>query len=98
MVTSPPEQESIPLGFKPKPYDEKTAEENPKKTEASSQKSEASQTGHPRSETESTLETPPNLSQMIPPLSSNILVDIPKTTGETQSTELGNPITSLTPL
>ena len=35
---------------------------------------------------------------MIPPLSSTIHADIPKTTGETQSTELGNPIASLTPL
>jgi hypothetical protein len=35
---------------------------------------------------------------MIPPLSSTIPIDIPKTAGETQSSELGNPITSLTPL
>jgi len=98
MVTSPPEQEIIPLGFKLKLSDERTAKENPKKIEASSQKEEVSQTEHPRSETDSMLKTPPKLSQMIPPLSSIIPVDIPKTAGETQSTELGSPITSLTPL
>jgi hypothetical protein len=49
-------------------------------------------------ETKVSLETPSKLSQMIPLLSSTILADIPKTAGETQSSELGSPITSLTPL
>jgi hypothetical protein len=35
---------------------------------------------------------------MIPPLSSTIPAHIPKTAGETQPSELGSPITSLTPL
>jgi hypothetical protein len=86
-TTPPPVQEGIPPGFGSEAQDKGTAEENPKKTEASSQKEEAPQT-----------ETPPKSSQMTPPLSSTIPADIPKTTGETQSTELGSPIASLTPL
>jgi hypothetical protein len=79
-------------------HDKETAEENPKKTEVSSQKAEASQSKNPGSETSSKSETPSKSSQTIPPSSSTIPVDIPKTAGETQSSELGSPIASLTPI
>jgi hypothetical protein len=49
-------------------------------------------------EIEVRLATPSKSSQIIPPLSSTIPTNIPKTTRETQSSELGIPIISLTPL
>ena len=64
----------------------------------SSQKPEASQSKNPGSETRSKSETPSKLSQIIPPSSSTIPVDVPKTTRETQSSEFGIPIPSLTPI
>jgi hypothetical protein len=97
-ITPPSEQESIPPGFEPKSLDKETTEENPKNIEVSSQRSETSQTEHPESETEFKSETPLKSDQMIPPLSSTIPADIPKTTEGTQFTELGSPITTLTPL
>jgi hypothetical protein len=97
--TNPPsEQESIPPGFELKSLDKRTTEENPKNSEVPSQRSETSQTEHPGSETDSKSETPLKPNQMIPPSSSTIPVDTPKTTEGTQLTELGSPITTLTPL
>jgi hypothetical protein len=97
-TTPPPAQESTPPGFGSEVQDKENTEENPKETETSSQKEEVPQTENPGSETEKGSETPPKSSKSIPPSSSTIHTDIPKTTGETKSTELGSPITSLTPL
>jgi hypothetical protein len=97
-TTPPPAQGSIPPGFRSETHDKGIAEENLKKTEASSQKAEASPTEHPKLEPEVRFKTHSKSSQMIPLLSSDIPTDIPKIGGETQSSELGSPITSLTPL
>jgi hypothetical protein len=97
-TTPPLAQENTPLGFISEAHDKETAEENPKKTEASSQKAETSQSKNPRSKTSSKSETPSKSNQTSPPSSSTIPVDIPKTAGETQSSELGRPIASLTPI
>jgi hypothetical protein len=73
-------------------------EEIPQETEMSSQKIEVPQKDNPGSKTEKRSETPPESGKSTPPSSSNIPVDIPEKVGETPSTELGSPITSLTPL
>jgi hypothetical protein len=97
-TTSPPEQENIPPGFGQKAQNKADTEENPQEVEGSSQNKEVPQTENPGVEAEKASETPPESSQSTPPSPSTIHIDTPKTTGETKSTELGNPITSLTPL
>jgi hypothetical protein len=64
----------------------------------SSQKVEVTKIENPGTKIEKRSETPPKSSKSIPPSSSTIHTDIPKTIGETKSTELGSPIASLTPL
>jgi hypothetical protein len=97
-ITSPLQQEEIPLGFKSKSQDKETTKENPKNPKGSSQRSETLWIEHPGSETRFMFETPLKLNQMIPLLSSTIPADTPKTAEGTQFTELGSPITTLTPL
>jgi len=97
-ITSPSEQEEIPLGFESKSQDKGTTKEHPKNTEKSPQRSETSQTKHPGSETNYKSKTHLKCDQTISPSSSIILADSPKTVEGTQLTELGSPIVSLNPL
>jgi hypothetical protein len=98
-ATTPPlEQENTPPGFGQKAQDKADTEENPQGAKRSSQNEEVPQIENPGVETERRSGTPPKSSQSTPPSSSTVHVDTPKTTGETKSTELDNPIASLTPL
>jgi hypothetical protein len=76
--------------------DKVNIEENPPKTETSSQNAKIPQTENPGEEIERGSETSPKSSKSIPLSSSTVHTDTPKTIGETKSTELCSPITSLT--
>jgi hypothetical protein len=91
-------KKTLPQVSDKKAQDKEDTEENPQGAEGSSQNKEVPQTENPGEETERRSGTPPESSQSTPPSSSTVHVDTPKTTGETKSTELGNPIASLTPL
>jgi hypothetical protein len=94
----PPEQEKTPPGFGHKVQDKADTKENPQGAKGSSQNKEVPQTEKPGEERERRSGTPPESSKSTPPSSSIVHVDTSKTTREIKSTELGNPISSLTPL
>jgi hypothetical protein len=86
-TTPPPEQEGPPLGFETELQDTTAAKGNMKEIEIPSQETEVPQTKKSESRKDKELETSPEIPE-----------DFPKKIGGTTSTELGSPITYLTPL
>jgi hypothetical protein len=97
-IITPPEQGSIPPGFEPKSSGKQTTEESPKNPEVSSQGLETSQAEHLESQTKVQSETPLKQNQVIPPLSPTTPADTSRAIEGMQFTEVGSPITTLTPL
>ena len=87
MLTSSPEQETIPPGFETIIQDKSSDKDKLKDSEIPSQNTEVSQTKKPQTEKGKGAETSPI-----------DLNDIPENVGGTTSQELGSPITALTPL
>jgi hypothetical protein len=85
--TPPPEQEGPPPGFKTNTQDKENTKGKMKDTKIPSQDTEGSQTKESETGKGKELETPPEIPK-----------DVPEKTGGIASTELGCPITSLTPL
>jgi hypothetical protein len=85
--TPPPEQEGPPPGFETNTQDKENTKGNMKDTEIPYQNIESSQTKESETEKGKELETTPEIPK-----------DVPEKIGGTTSTELGSPITSLTPL
>jgi hypothetical protein len=86
-TTPPPEQEGPPRGFESNSQDKANTKESLKETEMPSLRIEVPQIKKSKSRKDKELET-----------SLEIPEDFPKKVGGTTSTELGSPITSLTPL
>jgi hypothetical protein len=87
VLTPPPEHEGPPPGFETNTQDTKNTKGKMKDTEIPSQDTEGSQTKESETEKGKELETTPKIPK-----------DVPEKIGGTVSTDLGSPITSLTPL
>jgi cell division septum initiation protein DivIVA len=91
-------QGSIPPGFEPESSGKQTTEEIPKNLEVSTQELEASWAGYLGPKTKVQSETLLKQKQMVPPLSPVTPTDTSQTVEGKQFTEIGSPITTLTPL
>jgi hypothetical protein len=106
-IALPQEQGDAPPGFRQEAQDKANPEYFPHETKGSSQNEEALQTKYPEktlqiedleTEEDRRPRTPPEISRSTPPSSPTVDIVIPEIVGETRSTELGIPITFLTPL
>jgi hypothetical protein len=98
LITTPPEQGSIPPSFEIESSGKQTTEEIPNNIEVSTQELEASSVGYLGQQTKVQSETILKQKQMVIPLSPVTPTDTSQTVEGNQFTEIGSPITALTPL
>jgi hypothetical protein len=97
VTTQPPEKKAYPQVLDQKVLDKENTKRIPEETETSHKKQKVRRQ-RTQAQEQKRSETPPVSSKSMSPSSSTIPDDTSKTTGEVRSTELGSPITSLTPL
>jgi hypothetical protein len=97
-ITLPQEKENTPLGFEQEAQKKGNPEKVPQDIERPPQNKEALQMKKPKIEAERRSRIPPKSSNITPPSSPSVDVNMTKATKNKGSTKLGSPIASLTPL